>query len=156
MKSSRSEQDRPEKPLCARGPGWEHFEHASDIGVRGFGADPASAFANAALALTAIITPPDLVAQIAAVDIERSDKDLEILFVDWLNAVLFEMAARRMLFSRFEARIDGPRLRARAWGEPLDAARHRPAIEVKAATYCGLAVREEAPGRWVAQCVVDV
>ena len=75
MKSSRSEQDRPEKPLCARGPGWEHFEHASDIGVRGFGADPASAFANAALALTAIITPPDLVAQIAPRGHRRSDKD---------------------------------------------------------------------------------
>ena len=146
----------PERPIHPPTPEWEHFEHLSDIGVRGFGADPASAFANAALALTAIVTPPERVARTVAVEIERSDEDLEMLFVDWLNAILFEMAARRMLFSRFEARLDGPKLLARAWGEPLDAARHRPALEVKAATYCCLAVREEAPGRWVAQCVVDV
>ena len=32
--------------------GWEHFPHDADIGIRGFGATPAEAFEQAAVALT--------------------------------------------------------------------------------------------------------
>lgn len=42
------------------------------------------------------------------------------------------------------------------WGEPLDRARHRPAVEIKGATYTELHVRQDADGTWHAQCVVDV
>jgi SHS2 domain-containing protein len=41
-------------------------------------------------------------------------------------------------------------------GEPVDVARHTPAVEVKGATLTELAVRQEADGTWVAQCVLDV
>jgi len=37
---------------------WEHFDHGADIGVRGYGANPAEAFVQAALALTAVVTDP--------------------------------------------------------------------------------------------------
>jgi len=35
----------------------------------------------------------------------------EVLFADWLNALVYEMAVRQMIFGRFEVRIDGARLR---------------------------------------------
>jgi SHS2 domain-containing protein len=35
---------------------WEHFPHAADVGVRGFGKTAAEAFEQAAFALTAVIT----------------------------------------------------------------------------------------------------
>ena len=35
---------------------YEHFSHGADVGVRGFGASPAEAFEQAALALTAAIS----------------------------------------------------------------------------------------------------
>ena len=41
-------------------------------------------------------------------------------------------------------------------GEPIDVARHEPAVEVKAATYAGLKVQRDAAGNWLAQCIVDV
>lgn len=82
--------------------------------------------------------------------------DHELLLVDWLNAVIYEMATRRMLFSRFEVSIDNHRLQAMLWGEPLDAARHEPAVEVKGATYTELTVRRDESGAWMAHCVVDV
>jgi SHS2 domain-containing protein len=66
------------------------------------------------------------------------------------------MAVRHMLFSRFEVRLDGTRLHARAWGEAVDMARHQPAVEVKGATYTELRVFQDAQGLWHAQCVVDV
>ena len=56
----------------------------------------------------------------------------------------------------YEVRIAGHRLEATAIGEPVDRARHRPAVEVKGATYAELSVARREDGPWVAQCVVDV
>jgi tRNA nucleotidyltransferase (CCA-adding enzyme) len=79
-----------------------------------------------------------------------------LLLVDWLNALILEMAARHMLFSRFEVSLDGHRLNATAWGEPIDLGRHQPAVEIKGATYTALKVGRMESGQWLAQCVVDV
>lgn len=137
-------------------PRWEHFEHEADVGVLGFGATPAQAFEQAALALTAVVTDPAGLAAREPVELEcRAENPDELLFA-FLNAVVYEMATRVLLFSRFEVRIDGTRLTATAWGERVDRERHRPAVEVKAATFCELAVRQEPDGGWRAQCVVDV
>jgi SHS2 domain-containing protein len=137
-------------------PHWEHFPHEADMGVRGFGANCEQAFEQAALALTSVIADPEKIEPRARVEIECEAPDRELLFVDWLNALVYEMATRHMLFSRYSVRIDGARLTASAWGEPLDIARHQPAVEVKGATYTGLRVAQEPDGTWVAQCVVDV
>jgi tRNA nucleotidyltransferase (CCA-adding enzyme) len=90
------------------------------------------------------------------IDLSCEAPDLELLLVDWLNALVYEMATRSMLFSRFEVRLAGPRLDARAWGEALDVSRHHPAVEVKGATYTALKVAQQPGGDWLAQCVVDV
>lgn len=136
--------------------GWEHFEHMADVGVRGYGDTPEEAFAQAALALTAVVTDPDQVALTERVDIElEHDGDLELLLVDFLNAVVYEMAVRSMLFGRFAVRIDNNFLHASLWGEKVDRAKHQPVVEVKGATYTELKVARE-DGRWVAQCVLDV
>ena len=135
---------------------WEHFEHQADIGVRGTGASLEEAFAQAALALCAIVTDPCRVQPHQAVAIQCQAPDPELLLVDWLNALVYEMATRRMLFGRVEVHIDDGRLQATAWGEPVDPPRHRPAVEVKGATYTELKVARDADGRWLAQCVVDV
>ena len=137
-------------------PRWEHFEHGADIGVRGFGANEAQAFEQAALALTAVITDPTGVAAREAVDIACDAADHELLFAQWLNALVYEMAVRHVLFGRYEVTIDDGRLCARAFGEPVDVARHRPAVEVKGATYTALRVARTADGGWLAQTVVDV
>jgi protein archease len=136
-------------------PRWEHFSHEADMGVRGIGRTREEAFEQAALALTAVITDPANVRPVEPVAIEASAPDDEMLFVDWLNALVYEMATRSLLFSRFEVHITDHRLDARAWGEPVVDERHEPAVEVKGATYTALQVRNEG-GEWLAQCVVDV
>ena len=135
---------------------WEHFPHMADIGVRGIGATREQAFEQAALAMTAVITEPAGVEARQAVEIDCEAPDEELLLVDWLNALVYEMATRRMLFGRFDVTISGGRLRARVWGEPVDPLRHLPAVEVKGATYTELKVLQQEDGTWVAQCVVDV
>jgi tRNA nucleotidyltransferase (CCA-adding enzyme) len=135
---------------------WEHFPHGADIGVRGIGATKEEAFAQAALALTAVVTDPATVAAEEMVPMTCEAPDDELLFVDWLNAVVYEMATRRMLFGRFFVQLNGSSLHAEAWGEPVDIAKHQPAVEVKGATYTELKIIQTANGAWSAQCVVDV
>ena len=135
---------------------WEHFPHQSDIGVRGIGSTKEAAFEGAARAVTAVITDPDSVVPTQEVSMACEAPDDELLLVDWLNALVYEMGTRKMLFSRFALRIDGHSLQGTAWGEPVEVAKHQPAVEVKGATYTELSVKRDERGRWVAQCVVDV
>ncbi len=135
---------------------WEHFPHMADIGVRGIAPTLAEAFEQAALAMCAVVTDPSLVRPETAVDIERHASDADLLLVDWLNALATEMSARRMIFSHFHVEIADGHLRATAWGERANPARHQPAVEIKGATLTELHVFQDAHGQWIAQCVVDV
>lgn len=148
-------QTAPE-PAGAR---WEHFPHGADVGVRGLGPSEEAAFEQAALALTAALADPATVVPRAAVKIACRAPDDELLLTEWLNALIFEMATRKMLFGRFAVRIRdevrGRALEGEAWGEKIEPARHAPAAEAKGATFTALKVAAEG-GQWVAQCVVDV
>jgi SHS2 domain-containing protein len=135
--------------------GYEHFEHDADIGVRGVGATCAEAFEQAALALTAVAVDPEDVRPLEKVELSCEAPDVELLLADWLNAIIFEMATRHMLFGKYQVEIAGGVLHGAAWGEQVDAARHRPAVEPKGATYTRLSVRHEH-GACIAECVVDV
>jgi len=136
--------------------GWEHFEHVADIGVRGYGLSKSAAFENAARALTAALTDLEKVHPAEEVNIECRAADDDLLLYEWLNALIYQMAMRKMLFSRFAVRIEEGVLRATAWGEPIDIHRHAPAAEAKGATLTALRVARDDNGRWSAQCVVDV
>jgi SHS2 domain-containing protein len=135
---------------------WEHFAHDADIGVRGVGTTREEAFEQAALALTAVITDPQTVRPDQPITITCEAPDDDLLLAEWLNALVYESGTRRMLWNRFQVRIQGRHLAATAWGERIDVTRHQPAVEVKGATYTNLFVRQEPNGLWVAQCVVDV
>ena len=134
---------------------WEHFEHKADIGIRGYGRSMASAFEQAAIAMTAVITEPSRIKPGTRVGISCRDSDNDTLFYDWLNALIFEMATRKMLFSEFEVRIENGKLDAVAMGEAIDTGFHQPSVEIKGATFTELTVFEH-DGQWLAQCVIDV
>ena len=136
--------------------GWEHFAHEADVGVRGYGPSLAAAFEQAALAMTAAITDVERVTASECVRVTCEAPQTDLLLVEWLNTLVYEMATRGMLFGRFAVNIEDSRLSGEAWGEPVDVERHRPATEVKGATYTALEVSRRADGRWLAQCVIDV
>ena len=137
------------------GDNWEHFEHGADIGVRGYGQTLAEAFSNVALAMTAVISEPAGIQPLDPVTVTCEAPDSELLLTDWLNAIIYEMAVRKMLFSRFDVEIRDNQLRATIWGELVAVERHQPVVEIKGATYTALKVVQQ-DGQWVAQCVVDV
>lgn len=135
---------------------WEHFHHQADIGIRGIGPTLEKAFEEAAMALTAVICSPSTVRPIDCVEISCRADEHDLLFADWINALVYEMDVRRMLFSKFKVHIDKGALTGCAWGEPADPDRHELAVEVKAATFMELKVFQSPEGLWTAQCVVDV
>jgi SHS2 domain-containing protein len=141
--------------MSAEAVGWEHFPHEADVGIRGFGPTREAAFEQAAVALMYVIAEVDQIRPREAIELTCEAPDDALLLVDWLNALIFEIATRSMLFARFEVRIECARLSGKAWGEPIDPARHQLAVEVKGATYTALEVARR-DGGWLAQCVLDV
>jgi tRNA nucleotidyltransferase (CCA-adding enzyme) len=135
---------------------WEHYEHVADIGVRGIAPTLAGAFEQTAIAMMAVVTDPAAIGDDTAVEIACQAPDTELLLMDWLNAVNYEMATRKLLFSRFQVHISDGHLDATAWGEAVEVARHQPAVEIKGATFTTLSVQQRDDGLWQAQCVVDV
>jgi tRNA nucleotidyltransferase (CCA-adding enzyme) len=151
---------------------WEHFAHQADIGVKATADSLGKAFEDAAVGLTAIIAEPKSIEAIESVQIECSAENEELLLVNWLNAIIYEIAVRKMLFSKFEVKIDPApsddsnlnirrcgvenlKLSATIWGEKINQQKHSPAVEPKAVTYNQLSVKEES-GKWIVQCVIDV
>jgi SHS2 domain-containing protein len=134
---------------------WEHYSHTADMGIRGFGATMEDAFAAAALAMIAISVNPAKIKHKEKVEVICEQADNALLFVEWLNNLLYEMATRKMLFSKFEVNIKDNRLTGRAWGEKLDVKKHRPVVEIKGISFSDLKVAQEN-GIWIAQCIVDI
>jgi SHS2 domain-containing protein len=135
---------------------WEHFSHGSDIGVRGIGSSVEEAFEQAAIALTAVVADVGAIEQIEIVEVQCEAPDLELLLVSWLNAIIYEMAVRRMLFSKFRIALADCSLTGALTGERVDPERHRVAVEAKGATVTALKVTCDQDGQWLAQCVIDV
>ena len=115
----------------------ERFSHDADVGMRGRGSTPAQAFEQAAIVLTEVVTEAD-VRPLSRVEVRCEAPDIELLLVEWLNVIIFEIATRNMLFGRFAAQIQDTRLVGVLWGEPVDVERHAPACEPKGATYTAL------------------
>jgi len=126
------------------------------VGIRGYGSSLAAAFEQAALAMTAAVTDVERVVPNQCVRISCKAPQADLLLVEWLNALVYEMATRHMLFGRFAVTIDDTSLLGQAWGEPVNVDRHHPAAEVKGVTYTALEVSQRADGQWLAQCVIDV
>lgn len=138
----------------------EHFEHGSDIGVRGFGATPAEAFEAAARALFLLVCE-DLsrVREPVVQTFECEAATLDELLVAFLNELIFLSDSRGLVFAGFDVSITPApgifRLAGRARGEPFDRECHDFTVLPKGATFTALRV-ERLGEEWIAQCVVDV
>lgn len=136
--------------------GWNHFPHIADMGITGYGPTISEAFTQAALAMTAIITEPQKIQPQEKISIQCSAEDYELLLVEWLSQIIYQMSARDMLFSHFHVKIENHNLTAQIYGEKTDPKKHTPSVEIKGATYTALSVVQKDDGTWNASCVVDI
>jgi tRNA nucleotidyltransferase (CCA-adding enzyme) len=134
---------------------WEHFSHQSDIGIRSAADSLEGAFEDAAVGLTAIVTDPSMIMPAQSVQIKIAGENEEDLFFKWMSKIIFEMDVRKMLFGRYEVKINNLKLSAVAYGEKVNFEKHSPAVEPKAVTLNQLCVKKEND-KWICQCVIDV
>ncbi|MCU0861873.1 MAG: archease [Methanomassiliicoccales archaeon] len=124
---------------------YELLEHTADVLIKAYGRDLEECFANAAYALFDQMVDVSEVRPEVEMDLEVEGHDLESLLYNFLSEFLYLRDARQLVFSEFQVRFDGLRLRCRCKGERFDHSRHRPGHEVKAITYHMLSVHPEEP-----------
>jgi len=144
-----------EGPFMPR-PRFEIMEHTADVGIVAHGDSLAELFANAATGMFAIMAELEDVRQTEERRIEVEARDHEGLMVRWLTELLYYLDAEELLFSRFVVEeVSETRLRARAFGERIDAERQRLHFGVKAVTRHMLEVAQEEDG-YRAQVLFDI
>ena len=127
---------------------FELIEHTADVGIMAYGADTREAFTNAAYGMFSLIVEPGSVREVEHRDIEITAPDEESLLVTWLNELIYLFDTETMLFSRFDiTELGMDRLKARAYGEPVNETRHRLKTGIKAATYHMVEVDRSHGGR---------
>lgn len=141
--------------------GHETLEHTADMGLRGWGATPAEAFEETALALFDLMI--DRKGASAEMDhtLSIGGRDLTELLIEFLNELLSlsdieDTAFVAVRIERLEGEGEDWDLDAVIGGIPRGRCRKRLLSEVKAATWYGASVSRESDGHWVAGCVVDI
>lgn len=120
---------------------FDFIEHTADVGIVAYGASLEDALANVAYAMFTLIADLEGVVEEVCRDIEVQAEDQDSLIVGWLNELLYLLDTEGIIFKKFEVvELGESSLKAKAYGEPLDAERHNIRGGVKAATYYMLQV----------------
>jgi SHS2 domain-containing protein len=134
----------------------EYFEHTADLGIRVRANELKPLFEEAATALFgAIVDDLGSVRPEREFNFDIAGVERDYLLFDWLKELLYLFDAEHVLLSKFQVDVNDNGLKAKAWGEPIDTARHVLSHEVKAITYHELRVEREGDG-WLAEVIVDI
>lgn len=124
------------------GSGYKIIDHTGDVGLKIWGSDITELFCEAAHAMCSLIYDNQSVRDDGDVDIRIETSDKDELLLNWLKEILFLIEAERLVFSRFqienhnfyEKDVSTYFLKAKAYGETLNSARHEICKEIKAVT----------------------
>ncbi|MBW2985658.1 archease [Candidatus Woesearchaeota archaeon] len=138
---------------------YKFLEHGGEEGILGEGKTLESAFSEGAKAMFAVMVDIKKVKADKSINISCESDNKESLFIEFLNELIAQKDIKEMVFSKFDIKVKESnnkfKLSGKAHGEKFDADKHKPKIEVKAATYSGLKVWKEN-NNYKARCVIDV
>lgn len=136
---------------------FEYIEHTADAGMIVRGDSLHSLFTNAAQGLFEMIAVVDSIDETLAIDIQLKSDSIEMLFVAWLDELVFKHETEEMFFKSVEIKtISLTELIAKVYGEPTDFNKHIVYTEVKAVTYHQLYVIQKTDFEWEAQVIFDL
>ena len=136
--------------------GWAHFDVEADVGVRGWGATRAEAFAQATLGVFALLVTPEDVQERERREVRAQADSPEALLVAWIDECLYVheiegfVARSATLSVCTDSLAHGVLV-----GEPTDPDRHRLGTVVKGATFHKVRV-EARDDRHEVEVIVDV
>ena len=135
---------------------YEYFEVEADVGVRAWGPDRATAFAQAARSVLALNVEPESVEDRESREVRAQAESPDRLLVSFVNECLYVHEIEGFAVTTVEVTLCTDTLaHAVLHGEPIAPDRHRMGTIVKAATFHGLALVEQ-PSRCEVTLVVDV
>lgn len=121
-----------------------------------FGKNENELFANAALALTAIMIDPKTLKASVRKTFSLEEKDVQSLLFSFLEELIFLKDKDLFLPKVCKVKItDGKKLIAECAGEIIDYKRHKLGVDAKAVTYHKFEVKKEKTG-WRARVVIDI
>jgi SHS2 domain-containing protein len=127
------------------------LEHTADAYVEAYGESLEEAFANAAVAMTDVMTEHEKVTPTNEAVFTVEAQDEQALLYNWLEELLLAFELKGKIYSRFEVSEikqtpKGLRLCAKAWGEPYNADKHPSKVGIKAATYHMMEILKQPDG----------
>lgn len=112
------------------------IDHPSDVGIIAYGKSREEIFENAAYGMFSLMADLNGVETKQSLEIKVEAEDLDSLLINWLNELIFNEDAKKMLFREFKIKkLSDTRLEATAAGEKIDLNRHSLYRPIKAATY---------------------
>ena len=134
--------------------GHKIIDHTGDVGLKIWGSDIPELFSEAAHAMCALIIESETIQDEQTLDIRVESSDRNALLLKWLKELLYLFETERIVFSRFqiescnfeEKDVSTYVLEAKAYGEPLDGARHEICKEIKAVTHHQFYIKKN--GEW--------
>ena len=136
--------------------GWEHFDVEADVGIRAWGQNRASAFAQAALGVLALIVDPASVSSRESREVRAQAATPETLLAAWIDECLYVHEIEGFVAREVEVgECSDTVVHGRLLGEPIDPSRHQLGTVVKGATLHGIAVTAEGVHHEV-RIIVDV
>jgi len=134
---------------------FEVFEHTADVGILARGDSVEEVFAAAAEGMFSFIIRREDVHPVETRRRTLEADDREGLLVAWLNDLLLLLNADAFVPGEVHVlECTDTRLVADVAGEPVDPARHRFRLDVKAATYHQLEIARD--DGWTARVIFDV
>ncbi len=135
---------------------FEILEHPADVGFLAYGTTLQELFSNSALAIISLACDLENVRETEKRKIEASGEDVESLLYAWLAEVIAISDADRIVLRRAEVTfLDEGRVRGIIYGEPIDRARHKTGVAIKAVTLHQFAVESVDDG-WRARVFLDL
>lgn len=146
---------------------FEMIDHTADVGIRVYAKSLEELFENAAYGLREIILDFDSVKEkkYEKHKINLESKDLEDLFIKWLNELIYLVYTKKKLYVEYKVNkisetgvptsLYKTNLTAVVEGVKYNSKKHRIKKEVKSATYHKLKISNDQE-KWVAEIIFDI
>jgi SHS2 domain-containing protein len=126
---------------------YKEIPHTADIAATIYGRTVSELFENAAYAMFDMMADISAMEPETAVKVELEAPDTESLLISWLNELLYRSYFKQVLFFDFHViTLEGNKLTAEAKGQKIFEDKERLRVEIKAATYHDLEIKETGSG----------
>ena len=132
---------------------YRFLEHTADIKFQVYGKTLNEIFENAVLAVSSYISRGEKIRSSKGKVIDVSGRDLESLFYNFLDELLYLLDAENFITVKAEVIVRGNNLHAELFGDK--ASNYKDLDHIKAATYAEMYIKKTKLG-WEAQAVLDV